>query len=203
MSFELAPLPYPYDALAPTIDELTMRLHHQRHHASYVAALNDALDGTEWADRPLGETLAHLDRIPPERRAAVRHNGGGHANHTLFWESMSPDGGGEPTGDLARAIRADFGSVDELKRRVNATAAALFGSGWAWLVHDGTRLAVYSTPNQDSPAMNGGGTPLLGIDMWEHAYYLKFQHRRADYLEAWWYVVDWDVVAARHAALAR
>ena len=203
MCFELAPLPYSYDALSPTIDELTMRIHHQRHHGAYIAELNDALDGTEWADRPIVETLRHLDQLPANRRAAVRHYGGGHANHALFWESMSPDGGGEPSGALADAIRAAFGSVAEMKQRVNETAAAVFGSGWAWLVHDGTGLAVYSTPNQDSPMMNGGGTPLLGIDMWEHAYYLKFQNRRADYLEAWWYVVDWEVVAARLAAVTR
>jgi superoxide dismutase, Fe-Mn family len=203
MSFELAPLPYSYDALSPTIDELTMRIHHLRHHGAYVAGLNAALDGTPWADRPIGDTLAHLDQVPADRRAAVRHYGGGHANHLLFWESMSPDGGGEPNGALAAAIRDSFGSVEEMKRRVNETAAALFGSGWAWLVYDGHGLAVCSTSNQDTPVMNGGGTPLLGIDMWEHAYYLKFQNRRADYLEAWWYIVAWDVVAARLAAVTR
>jgi Fe-Mn family superoxide dismutase len=198
MAFELAPLPYTYDALAPTIDELTMRTHHRAHHGAYVNALNAALAGTGWEDRPIEATLAELDRLPVDRREAVRDHGGGHANHALFWETMSPDGGREPTGDLGDAIRARFGSVRDMKRELAATAVGRFGSGWAWLVHDRSGLAVISTPNQDSPLMSGA-TPLLGVDVWEHAYYLKFQHRRADYLEAWWNVVDWEVVAARHA----
>jgi Fe-Mn family superoxide dismutase len=202
MAFELAPLPYTYDALAPTIDEFTMRTHHRRHHAAYVDGLNAALAGTAWAQKPIEATLAELDRLPTDRRSAVRDHGGGHANHLLFWETMSPDGGGEPEGELARAIRGTFGSVRDLKRELAQAAIARFGSGWAWLVYDGGKLAVLSTPNQDSPLMLGL-EPLLGIDLWEHAYYLKFQHRRADYLEAWWHVVDWDVVAARHAAIAR
>jgi Fe-Mn family superoxide dismutase len=201
MAFELAPLPYTYDALTPTIDELTMRTHHRRHHGACVEALNAALAGTRWEDSPIEATLAQLDLLPADLRATVRHHGGGHANHLQFWESMSPCGGGEPAGDLAGAIQATFGSLRELKRELAAAAVARVGSGWAWLVHDGRGLAVLSTPNQDSPLMDGA-TPLVGIDVWEHAYYLKFQHRRADYLEAWWNVVDWDVVAQRHAAVA-
>jgi Fe-Mn family superoxide dismutase len=202
MAFELAPLPYTYDALAPTIDELTMRCHHRRHHRAYVEALNAALEGTRWEDSPIEAVLAELDLLPADLRSIVRDHGGGHANHLLFWETMSPHGGGEPAGDLAGAIRATFGSLRDLKRELANTAVARFGSGWAWLVHDGGGLSVRSTPNQDSPLMSGV-TPLLGIDVWEHAYYLKFQHRRADYLEAWWNVVDWDIVAQRHAAVAR
>jgi len=195
---ELPPLPYPYDALAPTIDELTMRIHHGKHHGSYVANLNAALAGTEWADRQVEQLLADVDLLPPAKRTAVRNNGGGHANHTLFWEIMSPHGGGEPAGALRDAIEASFGSVRELTRQISAAGAARFGSGWAWLIHDGAGLAVTSTPNQDSPLMDGH-TPLLGVDVWEHAYYLKYQNRRADYLEAWWNVVDWQRVAARCA----
>jgi Fe-Mn family superoxide dismutase len=201
MAFELAPLPYTYDALAPTIDELTMRMHHRRLHAAYVDALNGVLAGTAWEDRPIEATLSQLDRLPPDRRAAVRDYGGGHSNHALFWESMSPYGGGEPHGELAHEIRTTFGSVGNLKSELAAAAVARFGSGWTWLVHDRGRLAVISTANQDSPLMTGA-TPLVGIDVWEHAYYLKFQHRRADYLEAWWNVVDWSVVAARYAAVS-
>jgi superoxide dismutase, Fe-Mn family len=199
MAFELAPLPYAYDALAPTIDELTMRMHHRRHHAAYVDALNEVLAGTGFENKPIEATLAELDRLPADRRAAVRDYGGGHSNHELFWESMSPYGGGEPGGALGLAIRGAFGSVRNLKRELAGAAVSRFGSGWAWLVYDRGQLAVVSTANQDSPLMTGA-VPLLGIDVWEHAYYLKFQHRRADYLEAWWNVVDWDVVAARHAA---
>jgi Fe-Mn family superoxide dismutase len=202
MAFELAPLPYTYDALAPTIDELTMRMHHRRLHAAYVDALNDVLAGSGWEDRPIEATLSQLDRLPPDRRTAVRDYGGGHSNHALFWESMSPYGGGVPHGDLAHEIRTTFGSFNNLKSEVAAAAIARVGSGWVWLVRDHGRLAVISTANQDSPLMTGA-TPLLGIDVWEHAYYLKFQHRRADYLEAWWNVVDWNVVAARHAAVSR
>jgi Fe-Mn family superoxide dismutase len=198
MSHALPPLPYPYDALAPTIDELTMRIHHDKHHGTYVANLNAALDGTEWADRQLEQLLADVDLLPEDMRTAVRNNGGGHANHTLFWEVMAPDGGANPAGPLADAIEATFESVGELKQQVSGAGGARFGSGWAWLIHDGAGLAVTSTPNQDSPLMNGH-TPLLGVDVWEHAYYLKYQNRRADYLEAWWNVVDWQHVAERYA----
>ncbi len=199
MAYELPPLPYDYDALEPSIDELTMRVHHDKHHATYVANLNAAIEGTEWADRPLVQVLDNLDLLPESARTAVRNNGGGHANHSLFWESMSPEGGGEPEGALAAAISDTFDSLDELKTQVNDAGMKRFGSGWTWLIHDGTGLAVVSTPNQDSPLMTGD-TPLLGIDVWEHAYYLKYQNRRQEYLEAWWSVVDWLAVADRYAA---
>ncbi len=201
MPHSLPPLPYSYDALAPTIDELTMRLHHGKHHAGYVAKLNAALEGTGWADRPVEALLADLAALPEPLRAAVRDNGGGHANHTLYWETMAPDGGGDPAGPLRDAIEAAFGSVAGLREQLNAAGAGRFGCGWAWLVHDGDGLAVASTANQDSPLMNGG-TPLLGIDVWEHAYYLKHQNRRADYLEGWWNVVRWERVAERYAEVA-
>jgi superoxide dismutase, Fe-Mn family len=201
MPYELPPLPYRYDALAPTIDELTMRVHHDKHHGSYVENLNAALDGTQWADRPIEELLGDLDRLPEEKRAAVRNNGGGHANHTLFWEAMAADGGTGPDGALARAIEAAFDSVTELKRRLSAAAVARFGCGWVWVIHDGTGLAITSTVNQDSPLMHGH-TPLLGVDVWEHAYYLKYQNRRADYIEAWWNVIDWARFAARYEEIS-
>jgi Fe-Mn family superoxide dismutase len=199
MPHELPPLPYAYDALEPTIDELTMRIHHDRHHGTYVANLNAAVEGTEWADAEPEQLLVALGELPEGMREAVRNNGGGHSNHSLFWESMAPDGGGGPPDVLAAALEAAFESVSELKRRMSAAGLARFGSGWAWLVHDGSGLAVTSTPNQDSPLTNGH-TPLLGVDVWEHAYYLKYQNRRADYLEAWWNVVDWWRVAERYAA---
>ena len=198
MAYELPDLPYAYDALEPTIDEQTMRIHHDKHHAAYVTNLNAALEGTEWADAPLEQLLDGLDLIPEAKRAAVRNNGGGHANHTLFWETMSPDGGGEPSGDLADAINATFESVDALKAALNDAGVKRFGSGWSWLIHDGTGLGVVSTPNQDSPLMEAHA-PLLGIDVWEHAYYLSYQNRRPDYLAAWWNVVNWDAVADRYA----
>jgi superoxide dismutase, Fe-Mn family len=196
MPYEVPPLPYDYAALEPHIDEQTMRVHHDKHHAAYVTNLNAAIEGTQWDGRPIEQVLAELDLLPEEKRTAVRNNGGGHANHTLFWEIMGPDGGGEPSGALAQAIDDTFGGFDELKRQVNDAGVKRFGSGWTWLVHDGTGLAVVSTPNQDSPVMNAD-TPLLGIDVWEHAYYLKYQNRRPDYLEAWWNVVNWPAVASR------
>ena len=199
MPYELPKLPYDYDALEPTIDEQTMHLHHEKHHATYVANLNAALEGSEWDGRPLEQVLANLDLIPEEKRAAVRNNGGGHANHTLFWEIMGPNGGGDPSGALGDAITDTFGGVADLKAAVNDAGVKRFGSGWTWIVWDGTGLAVKSTPNQDTPAMDGE-VPLLGIDVWEHAYYLNYQNRRPDYLEAWWNVVDWDAVAARFDA---
>jgi Fe-Mn family superoxide dismutase len=198
MAYELPALPYPYDALEPHIDEQTMRLHHDKHHQAYIDKVNAALEGTEWAGRPIEQVLgADLDIIPEDKRTVVRNNGGGHANHSLFWEIMSPDGGGEPSGDLGAAIEDTFDSLDELKRLVNEAGANRFGSGWAWLIHDGTGLAVISTPNQDSPLMNDD-EPLLGVDVWEHAYYLKYQNRRPEYLEAWWNLVNWDAVAERY-----
>jgi superoxide dismutase, Fe-Mn family len=196
MPFDLPPLPYDYDALEPHIDEQTMRIHHDKHHQAYVDNANKALEGTEWADRPVEQVLAELDLLPEEIRTAVRNNAGGHANHTLFWEIMSPNGGGEPTGALADAIAETFDGVDALKQQVSDAGVKRFGSGWTWLVWDGTGLAVRSTPNQDSPLMESD-EPLLGIDVWEHAYYLKYQNRRPDYLAAWWNVVDWSAVAAR------
>ena len=196
MPYSVPDLAYPFDALEPHIDARTMEIHHDKHHAAYVTNLNAALEGTEWSDRPIEAVIANLEILPEDKRAAVRNNGGGHANHTLFWEIMGPNGGGEPTGDLASAIDATFGSLDELKTQVNDAGVKRFGSGWSWLVWDGTGLAVLSTPNQDSPIMEGK-TPLLGIDVWEHAYYLNYQNRRPDYLAAWWNVVDWDAVATK------
>ena len=198
MPHALPPLPYPYDALEPTIDELTMRLHHDKHHEGYVAALNAALHGTPWAERPVEDVLCDLGSLPEDKRTLVRNNGGGHLNHSLFWASMAPDFRGLPAGPLGDAIDVTFGSVRELRRQVSDAGMGRFGSGWAWLVHDGAGLAVTSTANQDSPLMRGV-TPLLGVDVWEHAYYLRYQHRRADYLAAWWNVVDWQQVAARYA----
>ncbi len=196
MAYSVPDLPYGFDALEPTIDAQTMEIHHDKHHAAYVANLNAALEGTEWMDRPIETVLADLDILPEDKRTAVRNNGGGHANHSLFWETMSPDGGGEPSGALGDAISATFGSAAELKNAINDAGVKRFGSGWTWLVWDGTGLAVKSTPNQDSPVMDGD-VPLLGIDVWEHAYYLRYQNRRPDYLGAWWDVVSWDAVAAR------
>jgi superoxide dismutase, Fe-Mn family len=200
MPYELPPLPYDYDALAPTIDEQTMRIHHDKHHQAYVTNLNAALEGSEWADHPLLQVLDNLDLIPEDKRAAVRNNGGGHANHSLFWEIMSPNGGGAPSGALAAAIDATFDSFDALKAQVVDAGIKRFGSGWSWLIHDGTGLAVVSTPNQDTPLMTGD-TPLLGVDVWEHAYYLNYQNRRPDYLAAWWDVVNWDEVGRRYEAV--
>jgi Fe-Mn family superoxide dismutase len=196
MPFEVPPLPYDYAALEPHIDEQTMHLHHDKHHQAYVDNANKALAGTEWENQPVDHVLANIEIVPEDIRAAVRNNAGGHANHSLFWEIMSPDGGGEPSGLLADAINDTFDSVDELKKLLNDTGVKRFGSGWSWLVYDGTGLAVYSTANQDSPISNSD-VPLLGIDVWEHAYYLKYQNRRPEYLEAWWNVVNWDAVQQR------
>jgi Fe-Mn family superoxide dismutase len=196
MAFEVPPLPYDYNALEPHIDEQTMHVHHDKHHQAYVDNANKALEGTEWADRSTEDILADLEIIPEDKRAAVRNNVGGHANHSMFWEIMGPNGGGEPSGSLGDAINSVFGSVDALKEAVNDAGVKRFGSGWTWLVHDGTGLAVYSTANQDSPIINSD-TPLLGIDVWEHSYYLKYQNRRPDYLAAWWNVVNWDALAQR------
>ncbi len=197
MPYELPPLPYDYNALEPHIDEQTMQFHHDKHHQAYVDNANKALDGTQWADSPVEEVLADLGSLPEDIRGAVRNNAGGHANHTLFWETMKPGGGGAPSGDLAAAIDAAFGSFDDFKAAVKDAGIKRFGSGWAWLVKDaGGNLAVVSTANQDSP-ISDGQTPLLGVDVWEHAYYLKYQNRRPDYLDAWWNTVDWDRVAGR------
>ena len=197
MAFQVPDLPYDYAALEPTIDEATMRLHHDKHHQAYVDNANAALEGTELADADVDEVLRNLDRLPEEKRTPVRNNAGGHANHSLFWEIMSPDGGGEPSGALADAIASAFGSVDELKAKVNDAGVKRFGSGWTWLVKDGgSGLSVVSTANQDSP-VSDGQTPILGIDVWEHAYYLKYNNRRPEYLQTWWNVVNWDEVARR------
>ena len=196
MAYSVPDLSYPFDALEPHIDAKTMEIHHDKHHGAYVTNLNAALEGTEWMDHPIESVLANLDAMPEDKRMAVRNNGGGHANHTLFWEIKSPDGGEKPVGALADAIAEVFGSADELKKQVNDAGVKRFGSGWTWLVWDGTGLAVKSTPNQDTPIMDTE-VPLLGIDVWEHAYYLAYQNRRPDYLEAWWNVVDWAAVATR------
>jgi len=197
MPFEVPPLPYDYAALEPHIDEATMRVHHDKHHQAYVDNANAALEGTPLADKPIDHILTNLEVLPEDKQMAVRNNVGGHANHSLFWEIMSPDGGGEPSGALADAIADTFDSLDDLKQQLNDGGVKRFGSGWSWLVHDGTGLAVYSTPNQDSPMLTDD-VPLLGIDVWEHAYYLKYQNRRPDYLAAWWNVVNWDAVAEQY-----
>jgi Fe-Mn family superoxide dismutase len=201
MPYEVPPLAYPYNALEPHIDERTMQIHHDKHHQAYVDNANKALEGTEWADHPVEQVLAMLELIPEDKRTAVRNNAGGHVNHTLLWEIMSPNGGGEPTGALAAVINDTFDGVEALREQVNDAGVKRFGSGWTWLVHDGTGLAVVSTPNQDSP-ISDGKTPLLGIDVWEHAYYLLYQNRRPDYLAAWWNVVDWHQVALRYEQAA-
>jgi len=195
--YELPELPYAYDALEPTIDEQTMRIHHGKHHQAYVDNLNKAVAGTEWDGRPIEQVLANLSSLPEDKQTVVRNNGGGHANHSLFWQIMKPGGGGDPTGTLAQAIADTFGDPDQLKAAINDGGVKRFGSGWTWLVWDGTGLAVYSTPNQDSPVMQSD-VPLLGIDVWEHAYYLRYQNRRPDYLGAWWDVVNWDEVGRRY-----
>lgn len=199
MPFTLPDLPYAYDALEPTIDARTMEIHHSKHHQAYVDNANKALEGTEWADNNIESVLASLAAMPAEVQAAVRNNAGGHANHSLFWTIMSPDGGGEPEGDLKAAIDDLWGSTDELKKVINDGGVKRFGSGWTWLVYDGTALAVKSTPNQDSPLLDSD-EPLLGIDVWEHAYYLNYQNRRPDYLAAWWNVVNWAEVGRRFEA---
>ncbi len=197
MPYQVPPLPYDYSALEPHIDGETMRLHHDKHHQAYVDKANAALADTEWAELPIEEVLGELDRLPEDKRTIVRNNGGGHANHTLFWEIMSPEGGGEPEGALAQAIDSAFGGFEAFKQELSDAAVNRFGSGWGWLVGDGSSVAVSSTANQDSPLMDGR-TPLLGIDVWEHAYYLRYQNRRPDYVSAWWSVVNWPEVARRY-----
>ena len=197
MAFTLPPLPYDYAALEPHIDEQTMRIHHDKHHDAYVKNLNAALEGhAELAALSIEALLARLDAVPEKARTAVRNNGGGHANHTLFWEIMTQGGATEPEGKLADAITSSFGSFKDFKEQFAKAAATRFGSGWAWLVPEGKGLAITSTPHQDTPLMDGV-TPLLGLDVWEHAYYLKYQNRRPDYVTAWWNVVNWSVVGKR------
>jgi Fe-Mn family superoxide dismutase len=199
MAYEVPPLPYDYSALEPHIDEQTMRLHHDKHHQAYVDKANAALEGTEWADKPVEEVLQNLDKLG-DKATPVRNNGGGHFNHSLFWEIMSPDGGGEPDGALAEAIDSTFGSFDDFKKKLSETGVNRFGSGWSWLIHDGSGLAVVDSQNQDSP-ISDGKTPLLGVDVWEHAYYLKYQNKRPDYIEAWWNVVNWAEVQKRYESV--
>jgi len=206
MAYELPTLPYPTNALEPHIDTKTMEIHHGKHHQAYVTNLNKALESApELATKPINELIADLSAVPEAIRGAVRNNGGGHANHSFFWTILSPDGGGAPTGKLAEAITAKFGSFDEFKAKIEAAGATRFGSGWAWLcVNADKELCVCSTPNQDSPLMKGiaecPGTPVLGIDVWEHAYYLNYQNRRPDYLKAIWNVIDWNKVGANYEA---
>jgi len=199
MAYEVPDLPYDYSALEPHVDEATMKVHHDKHHQAYVDKANAALEGTDLADKDIEEVIANLGEVPEDKRTAVRNNGGGHLNHSLFWESMSPDGGGEPEGALADAINDAFGSFEDFKSQMKDAGVNQFGSGWAWLVHDGSGLAVVSTPNQDNPVTDGK-TPLLGVDVWEHAYYLKYQNKRPDYIDAWWSTVDWAKVAERFEA---
>ncbi|MDW8327528.1 MAG: superoxide dismutase [Anaerolineales bacterium] len=206
MAHELPPLPYPPDALEPHIDTLTMQIHHGKHHATYVANLNKALESApELQSKSAEELIKDLSAVPESIRTPVRNNAGGHVNHTFFWNLMAPNAGGAPTGELAEAINATFGSFDEFKAKFEAAGLARFGSGWAWLVVNGGKLEIVSTANQDNPLMGKAvagaeGTPVLGVDVWEHAYYLKYQNRRADYLKAWWNVVNWDAVAKLYAA---
>ena len=193
-NFTLPELPYAYDALEPHIDKETMNIHHTKHHNTYVTKLNDALEGhDDLAGKSIEEILANLDAVPESIRTAVRNNGGGHANHTLFWTLLSPNGGGEPTGELADKINETFGSFDKFKEEFANAAANRFGSGWAWLVVNNGNLEITSTPNQDTP-ISEGKTPILGLDVWEHAYYLKYQNKRPDYISAFWNVVNWDKV---------
>jgi superoxide dismutase, Fe-Mn family len=201
LPYEVPALPYDYDALEPHIDEATMRVHHDKHHQAYVDKANGALEGTEWDGKPIEDVLRDLSALPADKRTVVRNNGGGHYNHSLFWESMGPGKGGAPSGALGEAIDAAFGSFDDFKAKMKDAGVNQFGSGWAWLVHDGSGLQVTSSPNQDNP-VSEGSTPLLGVDVWEHAYYLKYQNKRPDYLDAWWNVVDWDKVAERYGAVA-
>ncbi len=198
MSYQLPELGYDYNALEPVIDQETMHLHHDKHHATYVNNLNAALEGTEFAGKCLREVLSNLDKLPSEKQTAVRNNGGGHLNHKLFWLSMQPGGSKEPQDELKEAIEKAFGSVDTFKEEFQKAGAGRFGSGWVWLAYKDGELKIVTTPNQDNPVMDGY-TPLLGNDVWEHAYYLNYQNRRADYLKEWWKVVNWDVIGERFA----
>ncbi|WP_059171146.1 superoxide dismutase SodA [Bacillus sp. FJAT-27445] len=199
MAFELPQLPYAYDALEPHIDKETMNIHHTKHHNTYVTNLNNALEGNEeLLSKTVEEVVSNLDAVPESARTAVRNNGGGHANHSLFWQILSPNGGGEPTGDLADAISSKFGSLETFKEEFAKAATTRFGSGWAWLVVNNGELEITSTPNQDSPLMEGK-TPILGLDVWEHAYYLNYQNRRPEYINSFWNVVNWDEVSKRYS----
>ena len=198
MPFTLPPLPYPTNALEPHIDAQTMEIHHDKHHGAYVNNLNAALEkAPELQGKSLDDLLKNLNAVPESIRTAVRNNGGGHWNHSMFWKLMGPGAGGAPTGDAANGINAAFGSFDKFKEQFNAAGGARFGSGWAWLINDAGKLSIISTPNQDNPIMDGKPAPILGLDVWEHAYYLKYQNRRPDYLNAWWNVVNWREVEKR------
>ncbi|EAD0793317.1 superoxide dismutase [Listeria monocytogenes] len=200
MTYELPKLPYTYDALEPNFDKETMEIHYTKHHNTYVTKLNEAVAGhPELASKSVEELVANLDSVPEDIRGAVRNHGGGHANHTLFWSILSPNGGGAPTGNLKAAIESEFGTFDEFKEKFNAAAAARFGSGWAWLVVNDVKLEIVSTANQDSP-LSDGKTPVLGLDVWEHAYYLKFQNRRPEYIDTFWNVINWDEANKRFDA---
>ena len=199
MPFTVPDLPYDYNALEPHIDEQTMRIHHDKHHQAYVDKANAALEGTEFADWDVEDVLKDLDAIPDDKRTAVRNNAGGHSNHSFFWQIMGPDQGGAPGGALAEAIESAFGSFEDFQEKFKNAGVGQFGSGWAWLVHTGSGIEVTSTPNQDSP-VSAGQVPLLGVDVWEHAYYLKYQNKRPDYLDAFWNVVNWDEVSSRFDA---
>ncbi|EAH4155594.1 superoxide dismutase [Listeria monocytogenes] len=200
MTYELPKLPYTYDALEPNFDKETMEIHYTKHHNTYVTKLNEAVAGhPELASKSVEELVANLDSVPEDIRGAVRNHGGGHANHTLFWSILSPNGGGAPTGNLKAAIESEFGTFDEFKEKFNAAAAACFGSGWAWLVVNDGKLEIVSTANQDSP-LSDGKTPVLGLDVWEHAYYLKFQNRRPEYIDTFWNVINWDEANKRFDA---
>jgi Fe-Mn family superoxide dismutase len=199
MAYSVPPLPYAYDALEPHIDKLTMEIHHDKHHQAYVDKVNAALAGTPLENAAIEDVLKDLGAVPEDKRGAVRNNGGGHFNHSLFWESMAPNGGGAPDGALAQAIDSAFGSFSDFQAKLKEAGVNQFGSGWSWLVHDGSGLAVVGSANQDNP-ISSGKTPLLGVDVWEHAYYLSYQNRRPDYLDAWWNTVNWATVAERFAA---
>jgi Fe-Mn family superoxide dismutase len=199
MGYTLPDLPYDYSALEPHIDARTMEIHHTKHHQTYIDKANAALDGTEWADKPVEELLANIKSLPADKQGPARNHGGGHANHSLFWTIMSPSGGGDASGAIASAIDSDLGSFKEFKDKFTEAAVNQFGSGWAWLVVNSGKLEVINRPNQDSPLMDGL-TPVLGLDVWEHAYYLNYQNKRPDYIEAWWNVVNWDEVNRRFEA---
>ncbi len=202
MAYELPKLPYASDALEPHIDSQTMEIHHGKHHNTYITKLNGALEGQDaLASKDIWDLISNLSEVPEGIRGAVRNNGGGHANHSLFWSIMGPNGGGEPSGALGEAIQSTFGSFDAFKEKFEAAGATRFGSGWAWLIVNGQgQLEVVSTPNQDNPVMDGSGKPVIGCDVWEHAYYLRYQNRRPDYLKAWWNVVDWNAASANFEA---
>jgi len=203
MSYSLPNLPYPHDALEPHIDKMTMEIHHGKHHAAYITNVNKALEGhADLAKMDIDDLMRNLSRVPDDIRTAVRNNGGGHANHSLFWQLMGPKKGGEPKGDLASAIKSTFGELPQFQEKLNNAGLTRFGSGWAWLVVDHGRLEIVSTANQDTP-LSDGKQPILGVDVWEHAYYLKYQNRRADYLKAWWNVVNWDKAADLYKAARR